>query len=141
VVISSIYWTLMTLFPTLILPPNPEFTEPTASSEVPAVMRLPLSHDLSLHAAPGIAMVADFLLFEIPYSKKSVSYRAPLAAFAFCLWYGSWVEYCATYNGSCNFCSPFLFLALLTMLFQSHTHSSRRTLCVRIYPSYPCCRL
>jgi hypothetical protein len=95
VVISSIYWTLLLAAPTLILPPSPQNTVPTSSSEVPALMRLPLEHDLALHAAPALALFADFILFERRYSAGAASYGAPAAALIYCAFYSTWVEYCA----------------------------------------------
>lgn len=65
-------------------------------------MRLPLKHDLALHAAPGITLFLDFILFEMKYSHTAASKGAPLAATLFCVWYSSWVEYCASFNGACE---------------------------------------
>ena len=110
-VISAIYWTLIVLFPHLILVDKPSTTEPTSSSVPLVLMRLPLGVDLSLHAAPGIALVLDFFLFERKYNRYQVTRVAPLAAVLFGLWYVSWVEYCAIHNGRCTSsilvsCSP-----------------------------------
>jgi hypothetical protein len=101
VVISTIYWTLLLTVPHLILPPEPQQTVPTSSSEVPPLARLPLRHDLSLHALPGLSMLADFLLFERKYTSGAARIAAPLAATAYGVFYATWAEYCAQQNGNC----------------------------------------
>lgn len=100
VVISSIYWSLVLLAPQLILMENPLSTEP--SSAAPVMMRIPLEVDLALHAAPGIALFLDFFLFEKRYSKKQALYGAPTISILSTLWYSSWVEYFAKFNGRCK---------------------------------------
>lgn len=65
-------------------------------------MRIPLGVDLALHAAPGIALVLDFFLFETKYTRHQVTRVAPLSAVLFGFWYVSWVEYCAIHNGRCT---------------------------------------
>ncbi|KAF8909216.1 FAR-17a/AIG1-like protein [Mucidula mucida] len=106
-VVSSIYWSLIFVFPSLILPKASEdITEPTSSSEVPDLFRIPLSVDLGLHALPGLALVLDFMLFEKKYSRKTMSsYALPLATLVTVL-YTSWEEYCSSINGV--FPYPFL---------------------------------
>jgi hypothetical protein len=104
-VISSIYWTLILMFPTLIVWAAP----PESSSiptEIPPEWRIPLSMDLSLHAVPLIAVALDFILFETKYSKKEQLIVAPIMTIAYSVFYGVWVEYCATFNG--RFPYPFL---------------------------------
>ncbi|KAF7978151.1 hypothetical protein HWV62_17484 [Athelia sp. TMB] len=103
VVISSIYWSLLLLFPSLILQKNPN-SEPSSSGD--ALMRIPVSVDLSLHAAPGLALLADFMLFQRKFSKTEVRYVAPVIVALSAGWYGWWVEYCASFNGT--FPYPFL---------------------------------
>lgn len=65
-------------------------------------MRIPLSVDLAMHAVPAITLTLDFFLFEKRYTRYQVTHIAPLAAILFGLWYVSWVEYCASYNGRCT---------------------------------------
>ncbi|KZT26283.1 hypothetical protein NEOLEDRAFT_1162307 [Neolentinus lepideus HHB14362 ss-1] len=106
VVVSSIYWTLVLFMPHMILQANPGTTPPTSSTEAPKLVRIPLRIDLALHAAPGISLLADFLLFEKKYSRNEASYAAPVLSALFGLGYGNWVEYLAKFNGS--FPYPFL---------------------------------
>jgi len=113
VVISAIYWTMIALFPHLILMDKSSTTEPTSSSVPLALMRIPLGVDLSLHAAPGIALVLDFFLFERKYTRYQVARVAPLASVLFGLWYVGWVEYCAIHNGRCT---PSLLVSGLLLL-------------------------
>jgi hypothetical protein len=91
-------------FPQLILKEAPQAgqTVPSSSPEVPALARLPLGHDLSLHAAPGLTLLLDFFLFERKYSPAAARYAAPLASIAYCVGYSVWVEYCAKHNGACT---------------------------------------
>ncbi|KAJ7343595.1 FAR-17a/AIG1-like protein [Mycena albidolilacea] len=98
-VISSIYWTLLLCAPNLILQEMP-------SGESP--VWLPLRIDLSLHAVPCVALLADFMIFERKYGRKAIQYVAPALSLLCTLWYGWWVEYCASMNGT--FPYPFLTL-------------------------------
>jgi len=65
------------------------------------MMVISLRVDLALHAAPAIALVLDFFLFEKKYTRYQVVRVAPLTAILFGIWYVSWVEYCASQNGRC----------------------------------------
>ena len=76
--------------------------EPTSSNAVPKFIRLDLNVDLALHAVPALTLFLDFILFERPYSHKAARRGAPLLSVLAALWYGSWVEYCASYNGTCE---------------------------------------
>lgn len=103
VVISSIYWTLLIFFPKLILrAPEPGELGPTSSDEVPELLRISRSLDLSLHAAPGTFLLLDFYLFELKYSKFHARYGGAAVAAVAGIWYACWVEYCASYNGTCK---------------------------------------
>ncbi|KAI0709429.1 FAR-17a/AIG1-like protein [Earliella scabrosa] len=106
IVISVIYWTLLLAFPHLILPEDPNATEPTSSSAVPEPQRLPLHTDLALHAVPAISLIIDFYTLERKYSKNVSRYGSLLLAAIVGTWYACWVEYCASYNGF--FPYPFL---------------------------------
>ncbi|OCH95044.1 hypothetical protein OBBRIDRAFT_788778 [Obba rivulosa] len=106
VVISSIYWTLLTVMPHLILRPDLGPTTPTSSATVPALQRIPLKMDLALHAAPAISLLVDFLLFERKYPRLQARYGAIVVTAIAGIWYACWVEYCAQYNGV--FPYPFL---------------------------------
>jgi len=103
VVISFIYWTLILLFPSLILQKDPN-SQP--SSSIDTLMWVPLPVDLALHAVPGMALCADFMLLESKFSKNEARYGAPLVISLAAVWYVSWVEYCASFNGT--FPYPFL---------------------------------
>jgi len=102
VVVSSIYWSLLYLFPHLIL--IPESGKP--SSAPPILARLPFRMDLAMHITPLVSLVADFLFLEREYTKNEVRYGAALVITLSTMWYSSWVEYCAQYNGV--FPYPFL---------------------------------
>ena len=70
---------------------------------MPELVRIPLSLDLSLHAIPGVALLLDFFLFEVKYSKRYARYGGAIVAAVSGIWYASWVEYCASYNGTCAY--------------------------------------
>jgi hypothetical protein len=76
---------------------------------------LPLRIDLSLHAVPCVALLADFMIFERKYGRKAIQYVAPALSLLCTLWYGWWVEYCASMNGTCA--STQAFFSLLTDVF------------------------
>ncbi|KAF9022202.1 hypothetical protein BDZ89DRAFT_956767 [Hymenopellis radicata] len=104
-VVSTIYWSLISVFPSLILP-KASVEDITSSSQAPDLFHIPLSVDLGLHALPGLALVLDFMLFEKKYSRKTVSsYALPLSILVTVL-YTSWEEYCSSINGV--FPYPFL---------------------------------
>lgn len=67
------------------------------------MLRIPLNLDLSLHAAPCVALLLDFYLFEVKYSKRHARYGGAAVAAIAGIWYASWVEYCASYNGICEY--------------------------------------
>ncbi|KAJ6596782.1 FAR-17a/AIG1-like protein [Mycena vulgaris] len=98
-IVSSIYWTLLLTFPHLILRAMPEESAPIG---------IPLRIDLALHAAPCIALLADFMIFERRYGTTVIKYVAPAITLVCTLWYGWWVEHCASKNGT--FAYPFLTL-------------------------------
>ncbi|KDQ60734.1 hypothetical protein JAAARDRAFT_125221 [Jaapia argillacea MUCL 33604] len=104
VVVTSIYWSLLFFAPHLLLQGEPG--EPSSSSKVPEVIRLPLQMDLALHAVPAVSLLVDFFLFEHRYARTEAQYGASLVAAISGLWYAAWVEYCAAHNGS--FPYPFL---------------------------------
>ncbi|KAJ7285965.1 FAR-17a/AIG1-like protein-domain-containing protein [Mycena rebaudengoi] len=96
-IVSSIYWTLILLFPRLIL------------REIPSQETLdflPLRIDLALHAAPCLSLLADFIIFEQKYSRTEIVYVAPVLTMLCTAWYGWWVERCGSKNGT--FPYPFL---------------------------------
>lgn len=106
IVVSSIYWTLLKLFTPLILRSMP--VSESAPSHNPhnlpelALIRLPISMDIALHALPAIAMAAEFFIFEKKYSAKAEKYGAPTMAAVYGIGYALWVEYCASFNGRCE---------------------------------------
>ncbi|KAG2157368.1 FAR-17a/AIG1-like protein [Suillus clintonianus] len=106
-VISAVYWSLLLFFPSLILQRElPGLSGPSSSSAPPALMRIPLDIDVSLHLVPVFTLLADFIFFEKKYTKKQVQIGAPLVVLACGTWYACWVEYCASYNHT--FPYPFL---------------------------------
>jgi len=101
-VISSIYWTLILFLPELILQKDPNI-EPSSPA---AMYFIPVHIDMSLHAAPGLTLLADFIFLEEKFSKNEAQFVAPTIVILSSIWYGTWVEYCASFNG--NFPYPFL---------------------------------
>ncbi|KAI0065495.1 hypothetical protein BV25DRAFT_1821916 [Artomyces pyxidatus] len=104
--ISLIYWSLLLLMPNLIVPVSLEPGAASSSSAAPEPFRLDLSIDLALHAVPAVVLLADFVLFEQRYTRRETTLNAPVLTGAMAVWYASWVEYCASNNGS--FPYPFL---------------------------------
>ena len=101
---SSIYWTLLSVAPFLLLAEDPGEATPSSSSEMLALMRIPLNMDLALHAVPAVTLLIDFLVFERKYSAGAVRYGAPLAVVLSTVGYGSWAEHCAKYtDGVCEY--------------------------------------
>ncbi|KAL4253887.1 hypothetical protein ABKN59_004196 [Abortiporus biennis] len=106
VVISTIYWTLLLLFPHHILREEGPTSEPSSSSAASQLARIPISIDLALHAVPALSLLIDFFLFEKKYKKSTAIYGALTMAAAYAVGYGLWVEECAKANGI--FPYPFL---------------------------------
>jgi len=111
VVISSIYWTLLSFAPFLILPPENQNTtgEPSSAIDPDAtdidpllLFRIPFSLDLTLHASPVLALLIDFFLLEEKFPHRAVRRTAPLLALLYGIGYGIFVEYCAAANGRCE---------------------------------------
>jgi len=122
-VISSIYWTLLSFAPFLILPPENQNTtgEPSSAIDPDAtdidpllLFRIPFSLDLTLHASPVLALLIDFFLLEEKFPHRAVRRTAPLLALLYGIGYGIFVEYCAAANG--RFPYPFLDVPLLGRL-------------------------
>jgi len=101
-VVSAVYWSLILFFPSLILKQQLVASEPSSSLTVPELIWIPLDTDLSLHAAPAVTLLVDFLLFEKKYTKKQVRIWAPLVTLLCGTGYSCWVEYCASYNKICK---------------------------------------
>lgn len=112
-------------FPKLIVQKDPN-SEPSSSPE--AVVFIPLDVDLSLHAVPALTLLFDFMFLEHKFSKKESRYLAPLIVLISAASYGSWVEYCAKFNGTCMlfswFCSCYRHSEFTCL--QSPTPSSRK---------------
>jgi len=85
IAVSSMYWTLFFILPRL----------PSSSP-----YSIPIHIDLCLHLVPALALVADFVLLQEKLSENEAWYGAPIVVILFTIWYGSWVEYCAGFNGS-----------------------------------------
>jgi hypothetical protein len=108
--LSIIYWSLLLFAPNLIMPLDESEGEP--SVDAPPPFRLDLKVDLALHALPAVALFLDYMFFERKFSRREMRLRAPLMALLMSVWYGAWVEYCATYNdGICKY----LFSPLCTL--------------------------
>ncbi|KAJ7109264.1 FAR-17a/AIG1-like protein [Mycena epipterygia] len=121
-IVTSIYWTLILLFPHLILQAMPE---ETASSAM-----IPLRIDLALHAVPCLALLADFMIFERRYGRKAMIYVAPALTLLCTVWYGWWVELCASKNGT----FPYPFLTLNPLEVRVRIYAGAGTLaCIFFY--------
>ena len=103
----------MLCFPSLILqaspqaPSTPGLTSeplegPSSSPKIPHLVRIPLSLDLSLHAAPAISLLLDFFVLEKSYGPTAASLGATVMSAIFGIWYSAWVEWCAEENGQCK---------------------------------------
>ncbi|KAI0035709.1 FAR-17a/AIG1-like protein [Vararia minispora EC-137] len=103
--VSIIYWSLILTAPDLIVPVANSEGEPFSAAPIP--FRLDLSVDLALHAVPALTLLLDFLLFDHKFSRIETTYVAPALAAIMAVWYGSWVEYCASHNNG-HFPYPFL---------------------------------
>ncbi|KAF9264778.1 hypothetical protein L218DRAFT_1076233 [Marasmius fiardii PR-910] len=109
-VISTVYWFLLLLVPAMILQESGQFSDDRAVSEnieKLALVRIPLSVDLSLHLAPGVSLLVDFFVFEKKYGQKEVKLIAPVIALTYTVFYATWVEHCAEKNNG-MFPYPFL---------------------------------
>jgi hypothetical protein len=80
---------------------NAGSSEPSSTYETLALAWVPLDIDLSLHAVPAMSLFLDFFLFQRSYSRSDTNHKAPLFAIIFAVWYGWWVERCASFNGVC----------------------------------------
>jgi len=105
VVVALIYWPLITFAPSLMAAVD---TSGGDSQLPPAALLfpLPLDIDLGLHAVPVFVLLCDFFAFGQRYSPYEVNSVAPLVASATGVAYGTWVEWCASANGT--FPYPFL---------------------------------
>ncbi|KAL4076908.1 FAR-17a/AIG1-like protein [Scleroderma yunnanense] len=124
--VSSIYWTLRIFVPSLILLPKDELTTApdlfasaagahvgsfpsqvvTDAAPMAELVKLPLSADLSMHAAPFIALLLDFFVFERGFSRRQMRRVAPVVMVVYGMAYASFLEYCAKCDGF--FIYPFL---------------------------------
>ncbi|OAX43566.1 hypothetical protein K503DRAFT_680938 [Rhizopogon vinicolor AM-OR11-026] len=100
IAISTVYWSLVLLFPSVILQHT---SGSSVSPDVPGLLYIPFQLDLCIHITPVVTLLADFLFFEKKYTKKQVRIGAPLAVLTSGACYASWVEYCATYNETCEY--------------------------------------
>ncbi|TKA77562.1 hypothetical protein B0A55_06633 [Friedmanniomyces simplex] len=80
--ISMLYWGLRAVDPKLVLP---DWAPP-----------LPFSADLSFHAVPALALVADLLFFSPPYTVAFLPALGLSGCIAFGYWF--WIERCYRYN-------------------------------------------
>jgi len=82
VLISTLYWGLRAIDPTLV---------------VPAELELPLTSDLGFHAAPSILLLIDLLFLSPPWTISVVPAVALSGVIAFAYWF--WIEMCYQHNG------------------------------------------
>ncbi|KAK0484606.1 FAR-17a/AIG1-like protein [Armillaria novae-zelandiae] len=104
-VIVSVYWTLLLLFPSLILQKYVP-SELTSSQDALPLARIPLPLDLAMHVVPGLSLVLDFLVFEKKYSQELVKLAVPVVLTCGGM-YSSWAERNAKLNDGI-FPYPFL---------------------------------
>ncbi|KAJ7940747.1 FAR-17a/AIG1-like protein [Mycena leptocephala] len=121
-IVSSIYWTLLLMFPHLIIQQAP------SSPDSP--MLLPLRIDLCLHAVPCLALLTDFMIFERNYGRQALLYAAPALSVLLTVWYGCWVEHCAAKNGT----FPYPFLTLNPLEIRIRIYAAAGTVaCISFY--------
>ncbi len=102
----SVYWTLLLLFPSLILQKYVP-SELTSSHDALPLARIPLPLDLAMHVVPGLSLVLDFLVFEKKYSQELVKLAVPVVLTCGGM-YSSWAERNAKLNdGICKFLATF----------------------------------
>lgn len=108
--VCSIYWSLRIFAPSLIFLPHTMRATASAESLGLAAGKdlviIPLSADLSMHAAPFIALMLDFFLYERKFSRRQMNRVAPVVTLAYGMIYGGMLEYLATCDG--YFLYPFL---------------------------------
>ena len=116
--VCSIYWPLRIFAPSLIFLPDttptttPDlFASAAAASAEPVfsglatgrdLVYIPLVADLSMHAAPFIALMLDFFLCERKFSWRQLNRVAPVIMLAYGTIYGSALEYLAKCDGYCE---------------------------------------
>jgi len=103
-VVSTVYWSLVLLAPSLILPPSVD--SPKDSSAPPKLAYISRDVDLMVHLFPALFLSIDFYLLEEKYFGMDVTSYAPLMSIVFAVWYSSWIEYLAVFNR--RFPYPFL---------------------------------
>lgn len=82
VLITILYWGLCAIDKGLVVPDD---------------ARLDFLPDFGFHAAPGIFLTLDLLLFSPPWTVNGYSAMALSQTLAFLYWF--WVEYCFSRNG------------------------------------------
>lgn len=82
ILITTLYWGLCAIDRSLVFPP--EFA-------------LDIIPDIGFHAAPGVFLALDLLLFSPPWTIQRNNALVLSLAFTFGYW--SWVEYCYGING------------------------------------------
>ncbi len=82
VLISILYWGLCAIDKGLVMPPE---------------FQLAFLPDFGFHAAPGLFLTLDLLLFSPPWAIHGYSAIALSQTLAFLYWF--WVEYCFSRNG------------------------------------------
>ncbi|KAI5997638.1 FAR-17a/AIG1-like protein-domain-containing protein [Pisolithus orientalis] len=102
-VVSGVYWSLRIFAPSLILPAK--ISSPTSSLPVEGLMKLPFLTDLTMHLAPLLSLLTDFLFFDSRFSTRQMTI-APLVMIPYAMGYAGALEYLAMQNGS--FPYPFL---------------------------------
>lgn len=137
IVVSSLYWTLF-----FILPRLPTIAQNEQTTESSSLV-IPMHIDLALHLVPVLALLADFIFLEEKLSESEVRYGVPIVTVLFTIWYGSWAEYCGSFNGSreeSNTTRCFFSSLTISFYFQFLTHSLRTTLSRFVLPPIPVLR-
>ncbi|CEH11875.1 Beta-2-glycoprotein I [Ceraceosorus bombacis] len=106
--VSMLYWTVLAIDPDLLVPPRLTDDPNNPGQVIKESIRLPLSADLAMHAAPAVFLLADFLLVSPPFPKKvRPAFVSGIATVAYCVW----CERCAAVNGH----YPYPLLGLLSL--------------------------
>ncbi|UZJ57387.1 hypothetical protein CBS101457_006707 [Exobasidium rhododendri] len=95
--ISILYWSIMTISPDLLVPPLRVVDPDNPAQFIMKTVRIPLLADLSMHAAPAIFLLVDYLVFSPPFPK---SIRPTLISASVTISYCVWAEVCAYNNGN-----------------------------------------
>jgi len=105
-VVSSIYWTLVSTAPHLILPPVKRTSPEFSSAAPPKHVSIPLQTDLVVHLFPSLMLLFEFFCMETKYGGNELTRDAGIMTVLFSIWYCGLVEYLAPLNN--HYPYPFL---------------------------------